>query len=127
VALSYSCLTIFAASLVAPMKKKVTYYNCGDWVESRTALVEGEDGIVAMVNHNSFPARRSAKFEINPKQIRITKSQNFKQRFRGPVCFRRLKIWDFVFVSDFGFAYFHHSSFDQAPVFGRCHWIVTSF
>ena len=33
----------------------VTYYNCGDWVESCTALVEGEDGILSLVNyHPSF-------------------------------------------------------------------------
>src|SRR5438309_6815124 len=35
----------------------VTYYNCGDWVESCTALVEGEDGILALVNYHSLSAR----------------------------------------------------------------------
>jgi UDP-2,3-diacylglucosamine pyrophosphatase LpxH len=30
----------------------VTYYNCGDWVESCTALVEGEDGIISMLNYH---------------------------------------------------------------------------
>jgi UDP-2,3-diacylglucosamine pyrophosphatase LpxH len=30
---------------------KVTYYNCGDWVESCSALVEGEDGIISLVNY----------------------------------------------------------------------------
>lgn len=32
--------------------RKVTYYNCGDWVESCTALVEGEDGILSLVNYH---------------------------------------------------------------------------
>ena len=36
----------------------VTYYNCGDWVESCTALVEGEDGILSMVNYHLFSAVR---------------------------------------------------------------------
>jgi UDP-2,3-diacylglucosamine pyrophosphatase LpxH len=31
---------------------KVTYYNCGDWVESCTALVEGADGILSLVNYH---------------------------------------------------------------------------
>ena len=38
----------------------VTYYNCGDWVESCTALVEGDDGIVAMVNCHPSSARQPA-------------------------------------------------------------------
>jgi UDP-2,3-diacylglucosamine pyrophosphatase LpxH len=29
----------------------VTYYNCGDWVESCSALVEGSDGQISMVNY----------------------------------------------------------------------------
>ena len=29
----------------------VTYYNCGDWVESCTALAEDEAGIISMVNY----------------------------------------------------------------------------
>ena len=24
----------------------ISYYNCGDWVESCTALVEGDDGMI---------------------------------------------------------------------------------
>jgi UDP-2,3-diacylglucosamine pyrophosphatase LpxH len=39
---------------------KVTYYNCGDWVESCTALVEGEDGILSLVNYDPFVASRAA-------------------------------------------------------------------
>ena len=44
---------------------KVTYYNCGDWVESCTALVEGADGILSLVNYHSFSASRPAESEIN--------------------------------------------------------------
>src|SRR3989454_7352775 len=43
----------------------VSYYNCGDWVESCTALVEGDDGILSMVNYHSFSASRPAESEIN--------------------------------------------------------------
>src|SRR5215831_9733336 len=31
----------------------VAYYNCGDWVESCTALVEGDDGMIGLVNYHS--------------------------------------------------------------------------
>ena len=36
----------------------VTYYNCGDWVESCTALVEGEDGTLSMVNYHPLSVGR---------------------------------------------------------------------
>src|SRR5438034_5369098 len=35
---------------------KVTYYNCGDWVESCTALVEGNDGMISLINYHSLSA-----------------------------------------------------------------------
>ena len=35
---------------------RVSYYNCGDWVESCTALVEGDDGMIALVNYHSLSA-----------------------------------------------------------------------
>ena len=35
---------------------KVTYYNCGDWVESCSALVEGDDGSISLVNYDPFSA-----------------------------------------------------------------------
>jgi UDP-2,3-diacylglucosamine pyrophosphatase LpxH len=38
----------------------VTYYNCGDWVESCTALVEDEAGVISMLNYHPFPASRTA-------------------------------------------------------------------
>jgi UDP-2,3-diacylglucosamine pyrophosphatase LpxH len=39
----------------------IAYYNCGDWVESCTALVEGDDGIVALVNYHPFSAARAVE------------------------------------------------------------------
>ncbi len=44
----------------------VTYYNCGDWVESCTALVEGGDGIIAMVNCHPSSARQPAGSQADP-------------------------------------------------------------
>src|SRR5215467_8522606 len=38
----------------------VTYYNCGDWVESCTALVEGEDGLLSMVNYHPSSVGRTS-------------------------------------------------------------------
>jgi UDP-2,3-diacylglucosamine pyrophosphatase LpxH len=35
---------------------KVTYYNCGDWVESCSALVESDDGSISLVNYDPFSA-----------------------------------------------------------------------
>jgi UDP-2,3-diacylglucosamine pyrophosphatase LpxH len=32
----------------------VKYYNCGDWVESCSALIEREDGALELVNYNPF-------------------------------------------------------------------------
>ena len=43
----------------------VTYYNCGDWVESCTALVEGEDGILSMINYHP-----SVKKPVIPNEVR---------------------------------------------------------
>src|SRR5918996_5391420 len=38
----------------------VTYYNCGDWVESCTALVEGDDGMIALLDYHSHAASARA-------------------------------------------------------------------
>jgi UDP-2,3-diacylglucosamine pyrophosphatase LpxH len=38
----------------------VTYYNCGDWVESCSALVERQDGTIEMVNYHPFCSSRTA-------------------------------------------------------------------
>ena len=34
----------------------VTYYNCGDWVETCSAMIEGEDGVIKIVDYLSRPA-----------------------------------------------------------------------
>jgi UDP-2,3-diacylglucosamine pyrophosphatase LpxH len=42
---------------------RVTYYNCGDWVESCTAMIERYDGTIELVNYPAFvnePAARLA-------------------------------------------------------------------
>jgi UDP-2,3-diacylglucosamine pyrophosphatase LpxH len=39
----------------------VTYYNCGDWVESCTALVEQYDGTLDLVTYPAFPTQRCDK------------------------------------------------------------------
>jgi UDP-2,3-diacylglucosamine pyrophosphatase LpxH len=35
--------------------QNVEYYNCGDWVESCTALVEHHDGKIELVTYPAFP------------------------------------------------------------------------
>jgi len=32
----------------------VTYYNCGDWVETCSALIEREDGAIELVSYHPF-------------------------------------------------------------------------
>jgi UDP-2,3-diacylglucosamine pyrophosphatase LpxH len=38
----------------------VSYYNCGDWVESCTALVEDENGMISLLNYHSLSANEPA-------------------------------------------------------------------
>jgi UDP-2,3-diacylglucosamine pyrophosphatase LpxH len=45
---------------------KVSYYNCGDWVESCTALVEGDDGILSMLNYHLSSASTQTKVPVAP-------------------------------------------------------------
>ena len=35
---------------------RIAYYNCGDWVESCTALVEGDDGMISLIDFHSQAA-----------------------------------------------------------------------
>src|SRR6188472_4114005 len=42
---------------------RVAYYNCGDWVESCTALVEGDDGMISLINYHSLSTSERA---VNP-------------------------------------------------------------
>jgi UDP-2,3-diacylglucosamine pyrophosphatase LpxH len=48
---------------------KVTYYNCGDWVESCTALVEGDDGILSMLNYLPLSASMQRKVPVAPSVL----------------------------------------------------------
>jgi UDP-2,3-diacylglucosamine pyrophosphatase LpxH len=48
----------------------MTYYNCGDWVESCTALVEGWDGIVSLVNYSPFSVASPAG-NRNAERLRV--------------------------------------------------------
>jgi UDP-2,3-diacylglucosamine pyrophosphatase LpxH len=54
----------------------VAYYNCGDWVESCTALVEGDDGMIALVNYHPYFASGRAVASTNnlarPNQSLVT-------------------------------------------------------
>jgi UDP-2,3-diacylglucosamine pyrophosphatase LpxH len=54
----------------------VTYYNCGDWVESCTALVEGEDGMISLIEYHSHLASGRAVTpridSARPKQTVVT-------------------------------------------------------
>jgi UDP-2,3-diacylglucosamine pyrophosphatase LpxH len=43
---------------------KVTYYNCGDWVESCSALVEGDDGILSLVNYHPLSASTQRRVPV---------------------------------------------------------------
>ena len=48
----------------------VTYYNCGDWVESCTAMVEHLNGKIELVGYPPFPTQRSPKIAI-PESVLI--------------------------------------------------------
>jgi UDP-2,3-diacylglucosamine pyrophosphatase LpxH len=45
----------------------ITYYNCGDWVESCSALVERVDGTIELVKYEPFPAARLPS--VRPQRI----------------------------------------------------------
>ena len=48
----------------------VTYYNCGDWVESCTAMVEHCDGRIELITYPAFAAARPAKIAV-PEAVLI--------------------------------------------------------
>jgi Uncharacterized protein conserved in bacteria len=62
---------------------KVTYYNCGDWVESCSALVEGSDGIISLVNYDPFPAsaQRQASVRQETRNDEIQMSSDSLDRY----------------------------------------------
>ena len=41
----------------------VTYYNCGDWVETCSALVENFDGTIELLNFSPFEVPSAADKE----------------------------------------------------------------
>ena len=45
----------------------VTYYNCGDWVETCSALVEGSDGKVEMVSY--LPRLQRAQMQSSRREL----------------------------------------------------------
>ncbi len=47
----------------------VTYYNCGDWVESCTALVEHVNGRIELVRYPAFPVQRPARTAVSVDEI----------------------------------------------------------
>ena len=48
----------------------VTYYNCGDWVESCTALIEQYDGSLELVSYPAFPVHQAGKMLIAQPVLR---------------------------------------------------------
>ncbi len=40
---------------------EMTYYNCGDWVESCTALVEHDDGQIELITYSAAPAEEASE------------------------------------------------------------------
>lgn len=50
---------------------RVTYYNCGDWVESCSALVEDFDGTMELLSFNPFQTQSSAD-RAKPELAEIT-------------------------------------------------------
>lgn len=50
----HNCNGVVCGHIHTPVIKDingVTYYNCGDWVESLTALVEDHDGNISLISH----------------------------------------------------------------------------
>ena len=50
----------------------VTYYNCGDWVETCSALIERDDGAVEMVNYHPFSALTSFDGPMDRSQLGVS-------------------------------------------------------
>ena len=59
------CISERATATPAPFSNfcAITYYNCGDWVESCSALVENFDGTIELLNFNPFQAPFAADAE----------------------------------------------------------------
>lgn len=51
------CQGVICGHIHTPGFKKIKdiwYYNCGDWVESNSAIIEYEDGRMQLINHYDF-------------------------------------------------------------------------
>jgi UDP-2,3-diacylglucosamine pyrophosphatase LpxH len=49
----------------------VTYYNCGDWVETCSALIEKPDGTIELVSYRPFQALAPAQPISAPQQLGV--------------------------------------------------------
>ena len=49
----------------------VTYYNCGDWVETCSALIEKPDGTIELVSYRPFQALAPAQPVSAPQQLGV--------------------------------------------------------
>jgi UDP-2,3-diacylglucosamine pyrophosphatase LpxH len=57
------CEGVICGHIHTPVIKslaELTYYNCGDWVESCTALVEHDDGRIELVYYDEAAAESVA-------------------------------------------------------------------
>ena len=57
----------------------ISYYNCGDWVESCTALVEGDDGMISLVNYHSLSA---SGYAVTPTSTQRGRTRSLPSRHR---------------------------------------------
>ena len=47
----------------------LTYYNCGDWVESRSAIVEHLNGKMELIHYPAFPVKRPVRMPVSVDEI----------------------------------------------------------
>ena len=80
---------VICGHIHTPEIKKVDetfYYNCGDWVESHTALVENHDGTFEIINwadiasNNEFEEKKNKIISQEEKKTRVKKSTKQKSR-----------------------------------------------
>ena len=45
----------------------VTYLNCGDWVDSCTALIENTDGRIELIHWGSVTAQSAVPNSLSPR------------------------------------------------------------
>ncbi|MGA1215938.1 MAG: UDP-2,3-diacylglucosamine diphosphatase [Candidatus Nanopelagicales bacterium] len=50
-------------------EKTIEYFNCGDWVESCSALVEHEDGRIEVIDAIAWMDRRLASVAVEPDDV----------------------------------------------------------